>query len=98
MIESNLQCAEHCYLKKDIADLEEKMKKSAPLWSLVLLIGIMLSTASYSFIEISKVRAELHARITESNNRVVTSLSNISNTLSEVKARQELLLKHLNER
>jgi hypothetical protein len=92
---AEFQCAEHCYLKKDVKQLEDKVKKSAPLWSLILLIGLMVSTASYSFLEISKVRAELHARITQSNTQVVDKLGSLSNTMSEMRARQEIILKHI---
>jgi len=95
-MDDQTQCAEHCYLKKDVSELEERVKKSAPLWSLILLIGIMISTATYSFLEIGKVRSELHARITQSNEMVVSRLGAIGNTLSEVKARQEIILQHVN--
>lgn len=92
---AEMQCAEHCYLKRDLVALEEKVRKSAPLWSLILLIGLMVSTASYSFLEISKVRAELHTRITQSNTQVVDKLGQLSNTISEMRAKQEIILKHI---
>jgi hypothetical protein len=87
------QCSEHCYLKREVIALEAKVARTAPLWSLLVLIGILIATAVFSFTESSKVRSELHGRITVANDQISDKLNKISTTLTEVRTKQEIILK-----
>ena len=100
------QCLEHCVFVKQWEDLramvkentdksERKLASAAPLWSVLVLIGLIVGSVAYTFRESAAVRADFADKIVIANTEIRASLQQIQIDLAVFQNNQSQILKKI---
>lgn len=105
-------CSQHCFLvqqweeqktlhKEDARIFDKKLKGSAPLWAVLVLIGLVATSVVYTFQTSNGIRLVFNEKITKSNSEITTAVNGMATEMAIISLKQQqvirLLEKHIDK-
>ena len=99
-------CSQHCILvkqwedqklqhKEDTKEMTDRLKASAPLWSVIILCGLIVSSVVYTFKTSNEIQVTFSDRMTEQTSEVKNAVSKLSTEMAIFSLKQQQVIRIL---